>query len=274
MNSLNKFLRVVASRVSRERSGYSILTFHSIGSAYDFSVDAAIFGEFIDALSNHGDFVPLEFLACNEGRVFHNERYFSLTFDDGHKDNLTIVAEILENRRVSATFFVGGALLTEDRDAYVFDVSESRDVQLSSLDFLALSDIRSLIDSGHLVCPHGYRHRKYSGYSDFDAEMDVQNAVNAFRKHLNIEPREYKYFAFPFGRKGIDYGMRDIASIRANGLIPFGMSPMAIKSLKELSSSSYVVPRIGLGRGDCYIWIDKALGAGRLWCLFNERNLR
>lgn len=118
-------------------------------------------------------------------------RPVALTFDDGYLSVYANALPILEERGMTATFFVG--------PAYV--------------DFLAFMDwdeLRELAARGHTVGAHGYEHVRTDALGAEQAERQL----GASRRRLEEEiGAEVRLFAYPYGY----YSERTMAQLAAYG---------------------------------------------------------
>lgn len=260
--------RLIASASTLNRSHYSILTFHSIGSRYSFSVDPNKFYSLIDSLCRSGKIVPLGYCGALASKLSTDKscnRYFSITIDDGYEDNL-IIAKYLIEKKLPFTLFLNGGLFDGHRKLCIDDISRSRGLQFCDTDFLTLNDAISLSESKYVtISPHGYRHIPLNSMPVSQLESELKKTKEIFRFH-NFDVIN---FGIPYGRVGIDFGLNEVVILKKHGFIPFSLSPTAITG-----NIDAVFPRIGLGVEDHDIWIQKANGAGRLWKLLRERKLR
>lgn len=98
-----------------------------------------------------------------------------LTFDDGPDQDATpTVLEVLESEGVRATFFLVGE-------------------QVEAEPGLA----RELVERGHDVQLHGYRHVGHEFLTDEEAQRDLERGADAFRAGTGRDPRFYRP---PYGR--------------------------------------------------------------------------
>jgi peptidoglycan-N-acetylglucosamine deacetylase len=98
-----------------------------------------------------------------------------LTFDDGPDQDATpTVLDVLDRAGVRATFFLVGE-------------------QVEAEPTLA----RELVQRGHDVQLHGYRHLAHDSLTDDEARHDLERGAEAFREATGREPRFYRP---PYGR--------------------------------------------------------------------------
>jgi peptidoglycan/xylan/chitin deacetylase (PgdA/CDA1 family) len=159
------------------------------------------------------------------------ENYFHLTFDDGLKELSSIVAPILIEKNIPATFFINTHFLDNQNLFYRFkesilaekyaakgllDFSAENEREIDELaillgenfeeylknnqPYLTSEDVKSLIEDGFTIGAHSKNHPKY-----FDISIDEQVAqtiesVDFLVQKFNLE---YKVFSFPFTDDGI-----------------------------------------------------------------------
>jgi peptidoglycan-N-acetylglucosamine deacetylase len=143
----------------------------------------AHFSEQVDTLARWRRFPALERADGAEGVV--------LTFDDGPDEDATpAVLEALDALGAPATFFLVGE-------------------QIEARPELA----RELVDRGHDVQLHGYRHPAHERLSRDEAWAEIERGARAMRETLGLEPHFYRP---PYGRFSSD----SYEACRAHGLEP------------------------------------------------------
>ena len=98
-----------------------------------------------------------------------------LTFDDGPHEVFTpIILDILKQYNIKATFFIVGNKVSDNKDI-----------------------IKRIIDEGHDIGNHSYRHECFSEMTDQDIFDSINNTNNILNKYFNYTP---KYVRVPYGR--------------------------------------------------------------------------
>lgn len=98
-----------------------------------------------------------------------------LTFDDGpHKVFTPIILDILKQYNIKATFFIVGNRVSDNKDI-----------------------IKRIIDEGHDIGNHSYKHERFSKMTDQDIFDSINNTNNILNKYFNYTP---KYVRAPYGR--------------------------------------------------------------------------
>lgn len=111
-----------------------------------------------------------------------------MTFDEGYEYGLSgDILDTLKEKGVKAMFFITGD----------FAKSEPELVQ-------------RMIDEGHVVGNHSWKHPNYSGLSVEEAEQDLMQLHNYMKENFNYE---MKYFRFPSG----NFSERALAEVQQLG---------------------------------------------------------
>jgi len=111
-NVISKYPNLFKPMISLQNSGLRIIYYHYIGNQkkeYYFSknhISLNVFQKQIKFLKTHFDFIPLSqaINKCYNGDSL--DGYFTITTDDGFKENYTQIAPILIENRLKATFFL------------------------------------------------------------------------------------------------------------------------------------------------------------------------
>lgn len=123
-----------------------------------------------------------------------DDAYAALSFDDGLRRTSLNAARVLEERDLSACFFVCPGMVGET-DPSRLDPFWER-ISHPPAEILDWSEVKSLLDSGHEIGSHTYTHRNL-------AEMDRGRADRELRRSRELlEERvgESIHFAWPYGR--------------------------------------------------------------------------
>jgi peptidoglycan/xylan/chitin deacetylase (PgdA/CDA1 family) len=155
----------------------------------------ALFVKHLDYLQRRYRVIPLdEYLAARaSGRSLPNYTAV-LTFDDGMRNFLTVVAPLLEERRLAATAFVITEKANERGDSLF-------DREWTALDghlHLSWSEIRALARTpGIQIGSHSRTHRDLTTVSDEEALIELRDSLAAVAEHTgNARPA----LAYPHGR--------------------------------------------------------------------------
>ncbi len=160
-----------------------------------------------------------------------SEKCFHLTFDDGLKELYTIVAPILREKNIPATFFINTDFMDNKALFYRFKASllvnefgakgmldlpfgceEEIDVFAETLGFsfedylqneqpyLTSSQITELISDGFTIGGHSKSHPLYKDISLNEQLAETMDSVNSLTEQFKLA---YKVFSFPFTDDGV-----------------------------------------------------------------------
>lgn len=116
-----------------------------------------------------------------------------VTFDDGHASNLSIAAPLLEERELSAYFFITSGYI--DNRAGFMNCSELRELGQKS---------------GMCIGSHGVSHRYFDDMSESEARAELEQSRSVLTEHSGSA---CCCFSFPGGR----YNQKTISLARAAG---------------------------------------------------------
>jgi len=171
------------------------------------------FSNQLDYMKKYGDFISLDTAVemINSGEKIDG-RYFCVTFDDGMDSCLDIAVPILNERNISAAFFI----MTE----YTSNVA-NKDGRIEAFipglkykaRYLSWSDCREMLNAGMIIGSHTRRHEKLINLSDGEVYDELKISKEIIENNLNIV---CNHFAAPWGRPGIDYtqGRDDIIAAK------------------------------------------------------------
>ena len=152
----------------------------------------------------------------------------ALTFDDGpHPEGTPAVLEVLRRFDARATFFVIGEQVERRPEL-----------------------VREIVDHGHAVALHGYRHRCQLLISAADARADVDHGFEVVRDVLGVAPVLHRP---PYGI----YSPAGLAAARARGMKPLLWSRWG-KDWRKFTTPTRIAGRIvpGAARGDVILLHD------------------
>ena len=117
-----------------------------------------------------------------------DKRIAYLTFDDGPYDNTTdAILDTLKEKGVKAIFFITGDFAKAEPEL-----------------------VQRMIDEGHVVGNHSWKHPNYSGLSVEEAEQDLMKLHDYVKENFNYTMR---YFRFPAG----NFSERALAEVQQLG---------------------------------------------------------
>ena len=130
-----------------------------------------------------------------DGRV--DDRYLSISFDDGFKNNAEVAAPILEQFGMPAIFFVVANLMKfgrgEESELESFSRSRFGHRPLRNMD---RDDLRRLLAGGHEIGSHTLSHARLSNTTLAVAEREIVQSRTVLEE---MTGSPVKHFCFPYG---------------------------------------------------------------------------
>ncbi len=182
-------------------------------------------------LENYKPINLQQLIEITKNKTKPSENCFHLTFDDGLKELATIVAPILKERNIPATFFINTDFLDNKALFYRFKASvliekyhakglldfdsekENEIDELAKLfgedfdeylkkeqPYLNLEDVNELIKQGFTIGGHSKNHPRYKNLSLDEQVAQTMESVDFLTEKFNLN---YKVFAFPFTDDGV-----------------------------------------------------------------------
>ncbi|HST80767.1 MAG TPA: polysaccharide deacetylase family protein [Kineosporiaceae bacterium] len=105
------------------------------------------------------------------------------TFDDGYADVLEVAVPAMQDRGISATFFVCTGLLGQRSE----NPAEN---------YLSWSNVGELAAAGHTIAAHGVTHRPLPDLSQEEVDSEVRDSLTQLRERAGVTLPAY---AFPYG---------------------------------------------------------------------------
>ncbi|MCP4365927.1 MAG: polysaccharide deacetylase family protein [Planctomycetes bacterium] len=122
-------------------------------------------------------------------------RCLAVTFDDGHKVNMSTAVPLLKKHAIPTCFFLNTKLLSASDQEY-------RDLSVNAHqkehEFVDADEIRTLRDSGFEIGSHTHSHPAMSSISIEEAEEELSRSKEILE---GIIGDKVKFFAFPYGGK-------------------------------------------------------------------------
>ncbi|HMS82118.1 MAG TPA: polysaccharide deacetylase family protein [Nitrospira sp.] len=182
----------------------TVLTFHRVNDKKQqdgLTVHPRLFDELLDVLVRRYRIVSLVRL-CE--MVSKSEtlpaRTVALTFDDGYLDNFSVVAPILKDRKLPATFFVTSGYVETTR-RFPWDVSDS-----VSHPMMTWEHVRQLAAEGFEVGAHSVNHLNLGVCTADIARKEITDSKRHIEDQLGMA---IAGFAYPFGWK---WSMNEVTS--------------------------------------------------------------
>ena len=124
---------------------------------------------------------------------------FCLSFDDGHASWRDVVAPMLADLGVPATFFITTGLIGQPGN-------------------LSWADCRDLLAAGHTIGSHTVTHPRLADCDDETAVREIAGSKRELEDELGAAISD---FAAPYGNPAVDLGKRDVTAARAAGYRSF-----------------------------------------------------
>lgn len=166
----------------------------------------------------------------NEGKA-DNHNFFHLSFDDGLKENAGLIAEILMERKLNATFFLNPNFIGNQEIFYRYKIAliieKSKDktfintllqlnihdteyidqlikeykIDVSRFDlYMNEDDISYLIKNGFTIGAHSLTHPYYKHISVEEQILQTNKSIDIIQEKFNLP---YRAFSFPFTDDGV-----------------------------------------------------------------------
>ncbi len=169
----------------------------------------------------------------------------SYTFDDGTMNHVDVVAPLLEQYGIRATFYVIAGLVKDKRYLAAWDDEHGRTPRTQRM-LASWEDIRGLMKAGHEIGNHSLTHKRMWMYKRMQTlECEVESALGILDKKLGVLPRSW---AWPYMKR-----RRPVAAL--------------VKTLHVATRpNAHTLPftkRTNLARANT--WIDKAIEHGGWW---------
>lgn len=190
-----------------------ILCFHSVKPAANHStIHPEAFAKILGWLSMHTDLMDVETL-LDADRSGNPRPAVALTFDDGHKDNLTHALPIARDHGATFTVFVTVGLLERDARTRARFTTLLRQ---KTEDFEALSwdDAAALIGHGCSIGSHTWDHPMLSHLPDEALEFQLQASKDLIADRLGLTNIGMCY---PYGKYGRNVDDRVVRATQRAG---------------------------------------------------------
>lgn len=228
------------------RKGLRVLTYHTIGGqAYEDtlnlnSISLKLFRKHIDLIENY-KVVPLTPLDCSSESL-----KIAVTFDDGYRDNLTIAAPILADRKIPFTLFATSKFI-DKRDSLFLNASELRELSTYP---------------GVTVGSHGFSHIDLTKCSD----SQLRSELTGSKQHLeDIIGMEVKSLSYPFGL--VNKRVRD-AALEAG----FQVGGVGYFNINRQDQDPLLINRSVVLQGDSAAVLNQKIKGDWDWYRFIQRN--
>ena len=149
----------------------------------------------LNHMKNYGDFISYDdSLNLLKLGVNKKDRYFCLSFDDGFKNIINNVSEILLNLNIPSTFFVPTSFIDNKRNDSGETFFNNKDI---AIEFLTWKDCKKLASENLFsIGSHSINHKLISKLSDKDSMFELTKSKEIIETQLGSE---CKHFAPPVG---------------------------------------------------------------------------
>jgi len=119
---------------------------------------------------------------------------FVLSFDDGYRDNLTVLLPILEEMQIPCTFYITSGLVSGELSALDHDRRAEFCPPVLTLQDLKILALHPFVTIGS----HTHHHVRLSTLNAEELEAELRASRDWFQKKAELE---VKHLAIPFGRR-------------------------------------------------------------------------
>lgn len=240
--------RAVGAFRSTPRSGLRILMYHAIGSeipdaTYGLSIPT---DSFVDQMRWLREESGLALVSLDEGvhRLGSDTltgAAVAVTFDDGYRDALDVVAPIMAKHRIPFTVFIVGGFLKRSPVAKLYlDVQSTRELAAVP---------------GATIGAHGFTHRPLTRLDDASLDREMNDSAAELASILGVRP-----FAMSYPHGSLDSRVVRSASragFRCGGTSLWGINRPGVSLLRlrrtEITAPDSLSDFVGKVRGN-YDW--------------------
>jgi peptidoglycan/xylan/chitin deacetylase (PgdA/CDA1 family) len=220
-----------------------IFCLHSVNpSARHSTIHPDAFDRILGWLRSHTDLMDLETL-LEADRSGNARPAVALTFDDGHKDNLTHAMPIAQKHGVSFTVYIPTGVIERDSRALLRFRSTLRQ-KTADFEVLSWDDAASLIEGGFSIGSHTWDHPMLSHLPDEGIRFQLESSRNLIRKRLGLSQFG---MAYPYGKLGRNVDRR-VVSLTESAGYSYGLC-VEHRALSP-NDSRFQLPRFILNSGD------------------------
>lgn len=234
--------------VDGDRLRAAILCFHEVGHGAG-ALDPIRFREHLCWLSDHHRVVPLDEVVARleKGPDPHHddEPMVAVTFDDGYKEPLDLMLDVLDETRISATAFVSPALLGAhaywrfDRVPPLWNES----------------DVERWLRAGHSVGSHSLTHSDLTIVTDVELQQEVELSKAALSRLGVDDPAG---FAYPWGKST----RREVQAVKRAG---YRYAVTASPGTRLASDQIFEIPRLMVDPDDSVRDLGAKIRGGYDW---------
>jgi peptidoglycan/xylan/chitin deacetylase (PgdA/CDA1 family) len=171
-----------------------VLCYHSVHPSAPYaSVTPREFEAHLDWLTANCDIVPLE--AIRHARPLQRPAV-ALTFDDGYADNRQHATPSLQQRGLTATFFLTVGLV-EGSTPVVERMAELWSTQAGTIESLRWEDVAEMRAAGMRFGSHTYSHPNLAALDPAEADAELRDSKRVLEDRLQ---EAITSVAYPFGK--------------------------------------------------------------------------
>jgi peptidoglycan/xylan/chitin deacetylase (PgdA/CDA1 family) len=157
-------------------------------------IQQEIFADLIKELSKNFDIVSPEEAISNLNQ--RSSKCLCLTFDDGFRDNYTVIAPVAEYFQFRCLFFVTPLYLGLEKSEIRNILLEKYKVNFEKV-FLNKAEVRNLAKNGHTIGSHGFSHTRLNITNISMLETELIKSKSSIETITN---KSCDLFAYPFGK--------------------------------------------------------------------------
>lgn len=190
-----------------------IFCLHSVNPAASHStIHPDSFDRIVAWLTTHTDVMDVESL-LDADRTGNTRPAVALTFDDGHRDNLTHALPIVRHYGATFTAFVTVGAIERDARAVNRFKSVLRQ-ETADFELLSWDDAEELIANGCMIGSHTWDHPMLSHLSDEGIEFQLRASKEVITKRLGLTNIGMCY---PYGKFGRNVDERVVRATERAG---------------------------------------------------------
>jgi len=227
-------LGLLYRHTSTFREGFRILTYHRVSEHCEdsYTLRTDHFRAHMQFLSDHHPVITLSELA---DRVVNGPPpeagSVAITFDDGYEDSSSIVSEILDRRRLPATFFV------------VTGILDGQTIPMYGGRFMTWADVRHMVSAGFAIGSHTVSHTSLGAMSAAEVEHELAHSKNRILQETAIAPDG---LAYPYGTvRDVSPAIADIAK-----KVGYRHAVTAMHGLNYPGGNPFLLRRTSITAGD------------------------
>ena len=249
--------RSLAGIIGQQTGRRVILCFHSVHpNANHSSIKPDDFDKILSWLAENTDLVPVDQLLTLD-RGDNPRPSVAITFDDGHRDNLTHALPIVLNYGATfAVYLTVGVTENDPRARKRFSaVLRQPDTSREDFDALSWNDAEKLLDRGCSVGSHSWDHPMLSHLPDHAIDFQLRESKRIIQQRLGISNIGMCY---PYGKLNRQVDKRVIEATEKIGY-SYGLC-VEHRAISD-RDSRFAIPRIIINHSNLERLKSQVLGA-------------